>query len=115
MKRRKEKNAWRMLALISQLGICMLTSIFICVFLGWWLVQKLHQDLLFPLMVVIGIMAGVRSCYKVIQKFVDLKDNCYLTSSETSKTHYEGKTEEEFYEKKELDDHETDKMDRRNG
>ena len=43
MKRRKNRSALRMLALISQLGICMLTCIFICVFLGDVLVRKFHQ------------------------------------------------------------------------
>lgn len=77
MKRRKNRSALRMLALISQLGICMLTCIFICVFLGDVLVRKFHQELLFPLMLVIGILAGMRSCYKMIQVFMGEKESDY--------------------------------------
>lgn len=87
MKRRKNRNVFRMLPLISQLGTCMLTCIFICVFLGSFLARELHQELLFPLMLVLGILAGMRSCYKMIQV---------------------------FYKEKESDHHETDKMDKGN-
>ena len=75
MKRRKNRNVFRMLPLISQLGICMLTCIFICVFLGSFLARELHQELLFPLMLVLGILAGMRSCYKMIQVFYKEKES----------------------------------------
>ena len=76
-----------MLALISQLGICMLTCIFLCVFLGDFLARTFQQELIFPLMLVIGILAGMRSCYRLIQV---------------------------FYREKESDHHERDKMDKGN-
>ncbi len=85
MRRKGERHPLRMLALVSQLGICMLTCMFICVFLGRFLAGILHQELLFPLMLVIGILAGMRSCYRIIQIFC---------------------------REKESKDHETDKMDR---
>ena len=85
MKRRKNRSALRMLALISQLGICMLTCIFICVFLGDVLVRKFHQELLFPLMLVIGILAGMRSCYKMIQVFMGEKVSDYHETDKMDK------------------------------
>jgi len=75
VKRKKERSALRMLALISQLGICMLTCIFFCVFLGELLVRTFHQELLFPLLLVLGILAGLRSCYKMIQIFIGEKES----------------------------------------
>ena len=74
MRKKKGKNALRMLALVSQLGICMLVCIFICVFLGEYLSRKLHQELIFPLMLVVGILAGMRSCYRMIQIFCREKE-----------------------------------------
>lgn len=85
MRRKKDQSALRMLALVSQLGICMLTCIFICVFLGEYVSRIFHQELLFPLMLLLGILAGMRSCYKMIQG---------------------------FNKEKESDRHETDKMDK---
>ena len=64
-----------MLALISQLGICMLTCIFLCVFLGDFLARTFQQELIFPLMLVIGILAGMRSCYRLIQVFYGEKES----------------------------------------
>lgn len=72
MKKKKNHNAMRMLVLISQLGICMLVSILFCVYLGQLLSQKFHSDVLFPMMLLIGIMAGFRSCYMMISRFVNL-------------------------------------------
>ncbi|MDO5146806.1 MAG: AtpZ/AtpI family protein [Eubacteriales bacterium] len=78
----KKKRGWlRVLALVSQLGICMLTAIFFCVLIGNFLVERFHRELLFPAMLVLGILAGLRSCYTVIQRFVDLNKN-------TSPQHY---------------------------
>lgn len=85
MRRKKEQNALRMLVLVSQLGICMLTCIFICVFLGRYLSRIFQQELLFPLMLLLGILAGMRSCHKMIQG---------------------------INKEKESDRHETDKMDK---
>lgn len=107
----KKKNTWlRMLALVSQLGICMLTAVFLCVASGSFLAEHFHQELLFPLCLLLGILAGMRSCYTVIQRFVDLKKN-------TSPQHYiknvkkRGATETVADEKEESDVGEMDKMD----
>ncbi|MCD8018876.1 MAG: AtpZ/AtpI family protein [Clostridiales bacterium] len=72
-KKKKERNALRMRVLITQLGICMLTAIFVCVIIGRFLVQKTGLELLFPIMLLLGIMAGIRSCYITIGRFVNLK------------------------------------------
>lgn len=61
-----------MLVLISQLGICMLTSIFLCVFLGKVLMDRLHCELIFPAFLLVGILAGFRSCYSIICRFIRL-------------------------------------------
>lgn len=74
MRARPDRKPMRFIVLISQLGICMLTSVFICVFLGYYLSNALGKDWIFPLVLVIGIMAGFRSCYFMISKFVNLKE-----------------------------------------
>ncbi|MCI5504758.1 MAG: AtpZ/AtpI family protein [Eubacterium sp.] len=73
MGRKKDHSALRMLALISQLGICMMTPTFFCVFVGQYFSYKFHQELIFPFFVLLGMMAGFRSCYTVITRFVNLK------------------------------------------
>lgn len=74
MERKKDHSALRMLVLISQLGICMMTPTFFCVFVGQYLSRRLHQELIFPFLVILGMMAGFRSCYMIITRFVNLRD-----------------------------------------
>ena len=70
--KRKDRKALRILVLISQLGICMLVPVFICVFLGQWISQITGQILLFPLMLLIGVLAGFRSAWYMISRFTGL-------------------------------------------
>ena len=55
-----------MAALIMQLGISMLTCIFLCVFAGRFLMVALGQPFWFPVFIVLGILSGFRSCYRLI-------------------------------------------------
>ncbi len=108
MKKKKDKRALRLLVLISQLGICMLTAIFLCVFAGRFLAQQFHQELFFPFMLLLGVLAGMRSCYDVIRRFVDLESRAPYVVHKTEKRKNGG---EAFEEKEESDCHEMDRMD----
>ena len=80
MSRRKEyqkesaRKALRMMVLILQLGITMMTSILLTGLIGWFIVQKTGKPIIFPLFLIVGIMAGFRSCYQVIIRFTSLKN-----------------------------------------
>ena len=55
--------------LISQLGISMIVPVLLCTFIGAWLEKKYS----FPftiVFIVIGILAGGRSVYALIQKAI---------------------------------------------
>ena len=73
MRKQGEKHPLRLLVLITQLGITMMVPIFFCAWLGSLASRKTGIDLLFVLFLVIGIMAGFRSCYHIIRRFVPLK------------------------------------------
>lgn len=60
------------LALISQLGISMLTPVLLCVWFGTWLRDKTGIDLVIPL-ILMGIFAGMRSVYVLLRSA--LKDS----------------------------------------
>ena len=60
----------RMLALITQLGISMLTCIFLCMIAGKFLAERLHADWIFLVFLILGILAGFRSCYTIILRFI---------------------------------------------
>lgn len=60
---------WRMIFLISQIGITMLTTIFFSMGIGYFLDKKFGTKLLFWF-IIIGVAAGFRSCYILIRKYL---------------------------------------------
>lgn len=71
-KKAKERRALRMIVLVTQIGICMLVPVFFCVFIGQWISETFHMSWLFPVCLLLGILAGFRSCYQMICRFADL-------------------------------------------
>ena len=57
-----KKSVYRTFALITQLGLSMLTPIFLCVFLGSFLENKFEAPVFVPLLI-LGILAGGRNVY----------------------------------------------------
>lgn len=57
-----KKSVYRTFALITQLGISMLTPVFLCIFLGSFLQEKYGIPVFVPLLI-LGIMAGGRNVY----------------------------------------------------
>lgn len=64
----------KMFAMISQLGISVLLPILLCVFAGRWLDDRFGTNLTLAF-IIIGILAGVRNAYVMLQKVVaDMKE-----------------------------------------
>lgn len=55
--------------MITQIGISMLTPIFMCVFIGLKLDQWLSTKYWFMIFLVLGILAAFRSVYVLTKKF----------------------------------------------
>lgn len=68
-----KKGVWRTLALITQLGISMLTPVFLCVFVGWVLDKKFGWHTLIPLMI-LGFIAGAKSAYSLAKTTIREND-----------------------------------------
>lgn len=59
-----KKSVYKTLALISQVGISMMTPIFLMTFLGVWLDGKFGTSFFIPFLI-LGIAAGFRSVYAI--------------------------------------------------
>lgn len=70
IRKKKDYTFLRMLALITQLGISMLTCIFLCMLVGRFLSERLDADWIFLIFLILGILAGFRSCYTIILRFI---------------------------------------------
>lgn len=64
------KNVYRTLALITQVGISMLAPIFLCAFLGVFLEEHAGGPWFIPLFI-LGCAAGFRNCWVLIKKAND--------------------------------------------
>lgn len=67
---RQKKNGLENLVLLTQLGLNVVTTVFICVILGNWIDKKLglHTTLIF---LVLGVLSGGLSAYKMAKHIVD--------------------------------------------
>ncbi len=67
----KDKKVLRSFAMISQIGICMMVPVFLCGLIGYWLNGKLHSELCFPLLLVVGIGAAFRNVFLLTKSFYE--------------------------------------------
>ena len=69
-----DKNSeYRNIILISQVGICVMIPMFLCMALGIWLDKKFGTYFTLPLLV--GIAAGARNAYVLVMNVVKSEEN----------------------------------------
>ncbi len=67
-----DKEVWKSLAMITQIGVSMLAPVVLCVFVGYWLDQKFGWITTIPLLI-LGILAGVRNTWRLLEEIGALK------------------------------------------
>lgn len=67
---RRKKSGFENLVLITQLGINVLTAVFLCVAAGVWLDRRLGTNLVLPFLI-LGILSGALSAYKMAKRTID--------------------------------------------
>lgn len=63
---RYKKQVFRSLVMVTQLGISVMTPVFLCIFAGRWADTHLKTNILLPL-VIIGVLAGCRCGWQMIK------------------------------------------------
>lgn len=66
-------QVWKMIYLITQIGFTMLTTVFLCVGIGY-LIDRYFGTRLMAWFIVLGVVAGFRSVYILIRKFIGNSD-----------------------------------------
>ena len=61
-----DKEIWKNLAMVTQIGISMLAPVVLCVFIGYQLDERYGWVTTIPLLI-LGILAGVRNTYKLLE------------------------------------------------
>lgn len=119
MRRKGERRPLRMVILITQLGINMLVPIFLCAWLGIKIVGIFHIDILFPCFLLLGILAGFRTCYMTITRFVSLGQRRTESSPKSQESEEKnpadrGLRKTDLRKNEESNGYEVDKMDKGN-
>ena len=68
---KKQNEVIKMLFLISQIGITMLTTIFLCTGVGYLLDKMFNTKWIIIVFIVLGILAGYKSVYILIKRFIN--------------------------------------------
>ena len=71
---REHNQIFKMIALISQIGITMLSSVFICGLIGYLIDNRFGTHLFLPLLI-LGVAGGYRAGYFFIKQFIKKKEN----------------------------------------
>lgn len=64
------RKVLKSMMMVTQLGIVMMVPIFLCGALGVWLNRLTGIDIIFPILLVLGIGSGFRSVYMVTNHFM---------------------------------------------
>ena len=70
---REHKQVFKMITLISQVGITMLSSIFICGLIGYWIDNRFETHA-FIVFLVLGVAGGYRAVYSLVKQFMKKKE-----------------------------------------
>lgn len=84
----RKKNGLENLVLISQIGINVMTPVFLCLFIGKWLEQKSGIRLLLPLLL-LGIFSGAFCTYSLLKHRVDREKEEERSELERKKQQWE--------------------------
>ena len=71
---REHNQIFKMIALISQIGITMLSAVFICGLIGYLIDDRFGTHLFLPLLI-LGVAGGYRAVYSLIKQFIKKKEN----------------------------------------
>ena len=68
------KQIFRVVALISQVGLTMLSSVFVCGLIGYFIDNRFETHT-FIVFLILGIAGGYRAVYSLIKQFVVKKED----------------------------------------
>lgn len=67
--KKEDKNVVKSFVMITQVGLSMLTPIFLCAFLGGYVDKALHTSYWFIILLILGILAAFRNVYYLTRQF----------------------------------------------
>lgn len=105
-----KKSVFRSLAMVTQLGLCVVTPVFLCVFVGYQLDTRLGTMWMVPLLI-LGALAGGRSAWLLAKKTLEqeLKDDLILRRERMAQSTRTGVSRPKQPSRIRMEDHNKDK------
>jgi ATP synthase protein I len=67
--KKENRQIFRALGLLTQLGITLLTTVFLCIFIGYKMDEKFGTSFWFPIWLILGLLSGFQNIYKLVKRF----------------------------------------------
>ncbi len=68
------REVFKMIALITQIGITMLSSVFVCGLVGYWIDNRFETHT-FLIFLILGVAGGYRAVYSLVKQFIGQKED----------------------------------------
>ena len=68
---KKNRTVFKIIGLISQLGLSVVVPIFLCTFIGMFLERRFSISIT-VILIVLGLLAGMRNAYYLLKQAVDI-------------------------------------------
>ncbi len=65
-----KKSVFRSLAMVSQLGLCVVAPVFLCIFIGYQLDARFGWKVMIP-MVILGVLGGARCAWQMAVRVLE--------------------------------------------
>lgn len=66
---KENREVLRAFSLITQIGITLLTTVFLCIFIGYKMDEKFGTSFWFPIWLILGLLAGFQNIYNLVKRF----------------------------------------------
>ena len=97
---KENREVFRALSLISQIGLTLLTTVFLCIFIGYKMDEKFGTSFWFPIWLILGLLAGFQNIYNLVKRFYfkdKVKEDKELAYFESLKSHNSAKKSDNPY------------------
>lgn len=67
-----KKSVFRSLAMVTQLGLCVITPVLLCIFLGYQIDTRTDEKTMIPLLI-LGVFAGGRCAWQMVRRTLQME------------------------------------------
>ena len=71
---RYKKSVFRSLAMVTQLGLSVITPVLLCIFIGYQIDERFDTKILVP-MLILGVLAGGQCAWRLVRATMEQEQN----------------------------------------